>query len=159
MNRLMNAIEGINDMHIIEFADPSPYKKRSHHSIRFVAAAACFFLMVTAIPTVMVLSKKAADNISSDPHAYPCVVINGKKYFYDDYTPLMELPDGYAAIGSVLSNDPVDKEKEGYSLGCKVGDIIYQDPGDTSEIFVYTKLFKGNGYWFIRFVQFPRQVR
>lgn len=92
-------------------------------------------------------------NCPGAPNAYPYVIVNGTKYLYDDFTPLTELPEGYIAIGSVLSNDLSDDKKEGYSEGCKVGDIIYQNPGNTSEVFVYTKLFKGNGYWYIRFVQ------
>lgn len=152
MSRLMSAISGISDRHIIEFASACPHK-RGAHSWKLVAAVACLLLAAIVIPTKLILSKQTAENISSTPNAYPYVIVNGTKYLYDDFTPLTELPEGYIAIGSVISNDPSDQKKEGFSSGCKVGDIIYQNPSDTSEVFVYTKLFSGNGYWYMRFVQ------
>lgn len=154
MSRLMNAISSISDRHIIEFASACSYKKKTH-SWKLVAAVACLLLAAIAIPTSLILTKQTAKNISStpNPNAFPYVIVNGINYLYDDFTPLTELPEGYIAIGSVISNDPSDQKKEGFSSGCKVGDIIYQNPSDTSEVFVYTKLFSGNGYWYLRFVQ------
>ena len=151
---LMNAIGGINDSHIVEFADVKPQKKSAALWVKIVSAAACLALVMIAIPVLNSLINKPNGNVS----ALPCITIKDTFYIIDPEYPdslTAELPAGYVVIGTVESNDSSHKEINGYSQGCKIGEQIYQNPNLPDEVYVYTTLFSGsNEYRYIRFVRF-----
>lgn len=151
MNKIMSAINGLSDAHIIEFAYVKPKKQSMPLSAKIIFAAACLVLALTAIPIIHILGERISPNsYSTTPEAFPKVVVNGMFYWYSDVA-IDYLPDGYELIGEVTSDSVGDWGKNGYSQGCKVGDKIYQNPDFPTEIIVYTSLFHGEKYCYIRF--------
>lgn len=101
---------------------------------------------------------KTSSDSNADPeystNALPVVIFNNVIYVIADDYPTYDLPEGYVFVGEVTSNDRADRNTNGYSSGCHVGDKIYQNPADPHDVFVNTKLFSGGaGYWYIRFVE------
>ena len=165
---LMEAIGGISDRHIEEFACVSP-KKRLFKPWMAIASAAC--LAVIAAATVIVPIIK---NNESYYNAYtsPRVYFNDREYRYlgrhyteeekaelpgypdslvyeDGY---YELPDGYVEVGEITSNYYKDEKVNGFGAGPKVGEKIYQDPEHLEDLYVYTLLFSNVKYRYIHFV-------
>lgn len=152
---LMNAIGGISDSHIVEFADVKPQKKNATLWVKIASVAMCLALLIIAIPAINNFVKTPGDSVS----AIPFVKINDMIYTIDSDHPnttLTELPNEYVIIGKVERNPSSDKSQEiinGDAAGCKVGDKIFQAPDSPNEIYVYTTLFSGSGeYRYIRFV-------
>lgn len=107
-----------------------------------------------------VSSGSRSDNNSSEgsdvpTEALPLVYFNDTCYVvaaYDCFT--YDLPEGYVLVGEVTTTDRADKDKNGYSSGCHVGDKIYQNPANPHDVLVNTELFHfGIGYWYIRFAE------
>lgn len=155
--RLFEAVAEISDRHILEFMDIKPRKKHKALRISVISAAACLLLIVTAVPIWHFLQVSSGKLIASAPWftdiapsdnmtATPYVRINGTAYIYagDDGD---DLPDGFILIGTVTKDENVN----GYSNACKPGDKIFANPEDPDNIYVYTRLFHGDKYWYVRF--------
>lgn len=152
MNKIMSAINGLTDAHIIEFAYVKPKKKSVPLRVKIFSAAACLVLALTAIPIINILGNKTLSNSNSTSlRAFPYVVVNEMFYWYVDHSESSTLAEGYELIGEVLSNNIDDREKSGYSSGCKIGDKIFQNPDFPREVIVYTRLFQGDEYHYTRF--------
>lgn len=188
MNRLMNAIEGISDEHIKEFAFVQVPKRTIPLWIKIGSSAASLVLIALTITLIVsktisyfpvTSSESESEYNSSEPSspqtnssedksgnnssgssdiptkALPLVIFNDAVYVIagDDY-PTYDLPEGYVFVGEITSNDKTDRNANGYSSGCHVGDKIYQNPADPQDVFVSTTLFSGSDkYWYIRFVK------
>lgn len=188
MNRLMNAIEGMSDEHIKEFAFVQMPKRTIPLWIKIGSSAASLVLIALTItliaskttPYIPVTSSDSGSEYNSSGSSYtqtnsseyrsesdssgssdvptkilPLVIFNDVCYVIagHDY-PTYDLPEGYVFVGEVTSNDKADRNANGYSSGCRVGDKIYQNPADPQDVFVNTELFSGGaGYWYIRFVK------
>lgn len=150
---LMNAIAEISDRHVLEFMDVKPRKKHKVVWISAISAAACIAMIIIAFPYINTGFVSGIGNSSIINQAgMPCVRVNGEVYIYDSNA-LYELPDGYSVVGEVISSDPSDYLLDGYSDGCKPGDVIYQDPDYPNEIYVYTRLFNGENYRYTKFTK------
>ncbi len=158
---LMDAVAEINDRHILEFMDVKPRKKRKAVLISAISAAACLALIFMAVQTPHIIRPINAPpynqaHMPPPNEAIPLVRINGENYIYADET-LYELPDGYAVIGTVLSADKADSETDFYSAGCKPGEEIFANPDFPNDIYVYTKLFGGDNYRYIKFTNLDKE--
>lgn len=161
---LMDAIGGIGDEYIEEFADVKPRKKLPLW-VKIVPAAACAVILAVTVPSVSgflfgnsrELSSSAGEiNNAHAPGApTPFVVTGSAVYTYADEF-LERLPDGYELIGEVTGEDYSDYKTEGNSAGCKIGDKIYKNPELPNEIYVYTRLFNGEKYRYILFKDFEK---
>lgn len=154
--RIMEAISGISDRHILEFAEVKPKEKSDGFWVKLALTAACFGLVVLAIPMLLNLIAPSR----SSPSATPYVRVNGMVYVIDPNYPdtaTLELPEKYVVIGTVERNPSPDESREpmnGDASGCQVGDKIYQAPGSYNEIYVYTRLFSGSEeYRYLRFLR------
>lgn len=152
---LMNAIGGISDPHIVEFANVKPRKKNATLWVKIVSVAACLALAIIAISMI----GDPADAPGGPASAIPYVKINDMVYIIDPNhtnTTTNKLSDDYVVIGKVERNPSSDKSQEivnGDATGCKVGDEIFQSPDLPNEVYVYTTLFSGSGeYRYVRFV-------
>lgn len=165
---LMEAIAEISDAHIAEFADEKPRKRHAAVWISAISAAACLAL-IFAVPPVrqiilapyynnMVNSSNEFNNAPLSPNIAAVVRINDTLYEYSDrvydhvQTERYDLPEGYLLIGKVLSNGSADYNSNGYSSLCEPGDEIYQDPECPNEIYVHTRLYNCEGYWYLLFI-------
>lgn len=193
MNRLMNAIEGMSDEHIKEFAFVQMPKRTIPLWIKIGSSAASLVLIALTItlivskttPYIPVTSSDSGSEYNSSVSSYtqtnsseyrsesnssgsfdvptkilPLVIFNDVCYVIagHDY-PTYDLPEGYVFVGEVTSNDKADRNANGYSSGCRVGDKIYQNPADPHDVFVNTELFSGgSGYWYIRFVNSAKSI-
>lgn len=59
----MNAIGGINDSHIVEFADVKPQKKSAALWVKIVSAAACLAIILCALPIALNYIEMTKDKI------------------------------------------------------------------------------------------------
>ncbi|MCH5208433.1 MAG: hypothetical protein J1F04_06080 [Oscillospiraceae bacterium] len=163
---LMDAVGGISDRHIEEFAYISPKKRRIEPWIK-TASAACLVLVVAVIAIVS-YQKFIPDNYGNSP----CVYFNDRVYSYrgrpytqeelsqmPGYPDILvfedgyyELPEGYVEVGEITSNSYKDENINGFGAGPKVGEKIYQDPEHPEDLYVYTKLFSNVKYRYIQFV-------
>lgn len=152
MSKIMSAVSGISDKHITEFADLTSGRKPVFRLSKILTIAACILVIAAiALPVGISIIGRSGENTTLYPTVFPYVIINGTMFYYD--ASFHDLPDGYTVIGKVSSVDPADKGKDGFSVGCKIGDLIFQNPEKTDEIYVYTRLFSGDKYHFIRFVK------
>lgn len=154
--RLFEAVAEISDRHILEFIDIKPRQKHKALRISVISAAACLLLTITAVQVGYFIKKTDGkiyvrapwiDDIPScNMTTTPYVRINGTAYIYsgDDGD---ELPDGFIPVGTVSNYENAN----GYSNACKPGDKIFANPDDTDNIYVYTRLFHGDKYWYVRF--------
>ena len=152
---LMNAIGGISDSHIVEFANVKPRKKNATLLVKIVSVAACLAVAIIAISMI----GDPTDAPGGPVSAIPYVKINDMVYIIDPNhtnTTTNRLSDDYVVIGKVERNPFSDKSQEivnGDAAGCKVGDEIFQSPDLPNEVYVYTTLFSGSGeYRYVRFV-------
>ena len=148
---LMNAVGGISDRHIEEFAYISPKKRRIEPWIK-TASAACLVLVVAVIAIVSYQKFFSVAYGNS-----PCVYFNDKVYSYRGRNDAneggyYELPEGYIEVGEITSNYYKDENINGFGAGPKVGEKIYQDPEHPEDLYVYTKLFSNVEYRYIQFV-------
>lgn len=163
---LMNAVGGISDRYIEEFAYISP-KKRLFKPWMTIASAACLVLVVAVIAIVSYQKFFSVAYGNS-----PCVYFNDRVYSYlgrhytqeelsqmPGYPDILvfesgyyELPEGYIEVGEITSNYYKDEEVNGFGAGPKVGEKIYQDPEHPEDLYVYTKLFSNVEYRYIQFV-------
>lgn len=154
--RLFEAVSEISERHILEFMDIKPRKKRKALRISVISAAACL-LIITAVPVVHFLKKSNYEISTIAPWidemvppynmtTTPYIKINGTAYIYagDDGD---DLPDGFILIGTVTKDENVN----GYSNACKLGDKIFANLDDPDNIYVYTRLFHGDKYWYVKF--------
>ena len=150
MSRLMNAIEGMGDEHIKEFAFELMPQRTTPVWVKVCSLAASLVVIVLTI--TLIVSKTSSSDIPAN--AYPLVIFNDTIYaIAADEHPTYDLPEGYVYVGEVTSNNRADSNANGYSSGCHVGDKIYQNPTDPQDVFVRTTLFSGDDqYWYIRFV-------
>lgn len=82
--------------------------------------------------------------------AIPFVRMNDAVY-YLSYT-CNFLSENYVVIGEITAEvTSVAEAQNGASAGCKIGEKIFQSPQNTDELFVYTRLFSGDGYRYVRF--------
>ncbi len=152
--KLMRGIEGISDRHIVEFSEVKPVTPQKNVWLKILSAVACLLLMI-AIPLIY----NYVNTPEGSAFTIPYVKINDKVYTIDSNYPnstTTELLDEYVVIGRVERNPSTENPQEiinGDAAGCKVGEEIFQSPNSPNEIFVYTKLFSGNGeYRYVRFV-------
>lgn len=152
---LMNAIGGISDSHIGEFAEVKPQKKGAVVWMLFVSVAACLALLLISISVINNYVNTPEGSVS----AIPYVKINDMVYIIDSNYPnttTNELSDEYIVIGKVERNPSSNKSQEkdnSDAIGCKVGDEIFQSPDLPNEIYVYTTLFSSSGeYRYVRFI-------
>ena len=163
---LMEAIGGISDRHIEEFAYISP-KKRRFFKLWMIASAACMAVIAALIVIVPNVNNKVPINGN-----YPHVYFNDREYHYlgrhytdeekkelpgyPDFTVYedgyYELPYGYVEVGEITSNYYKDYKINGFGAGPKIGEKIYQDPEHTEDLYVYTMLFSNVKYRYIHFV-------
>ena len=151
----MNAIGGISDSHIGEFAEVKPQKKGAVVWMLFVSVAACLALLLISISVI----NNDVNTPEGSVSAIPYVKINDMVYIIDSNYPnttTNELSDEYIVIGKVERNPSSNKSQEkdnGDAIGCKVGDEIFQSPDLPNEIYVYTTLFSSSGeYRYVRFI-------
>lgn len=151
MSFITSAIGGISDEHIAEFAFVKPKKIYMGVLMKIAAAAACLAVIVTGVPKIkdVIYSTNSSDisnsvtdnSLESDVLEASYVIFNGKKYTLRWLS--KELPEEYEeykVVGEVLSVDPADSDKDGFSDCCNVGDLIYQNPEIENTIYV---LFTG----------------
>lgn len=151
MSKLMDAIGGISDRHITEFAYVKPQKKAVPLWARIIPAAACAAIIAAAVVGVPRIIPHEAGIINNNNYANsPEVYFNDRYYNYDGSVgAFTEPPDGYERAGAVTSRGVENRGKNGYTNVCKIGDIIYADPNDTEYIFVYTNV--EYTYFYLRF--------
>lgn len=146
---LMNVIGGISDQHIEEFAYISPKKRRIRPWM--IASAACLAVFAAAMVIVPKIRHKAPIyNYFSAPYVY----FNDMVYDYygRSLNGYSELPDGYVQVGEITTIDSDNQTANGYGMGVRVGEKIYQDPEHTEDLYVYTVLFSGGqGYRYVLF--------
>lgn len=148
--RLFEAVAEISDRHILEFMEVKPQKSRKAVWISVISAAACLLLVITAVPVIKnFFSDGFIANVRHPPYnnmTIPLVIIDGTVYTYagDDGD---DLPEGFTEIGTVKE----DKKSDFYSNACKPDEKIYADPSDPENIYVFTRLFHGENYWYVRF--------
>lgn len=165
---LMEAIGGISDRHIEEFAYVSPKKIRIKPWIKF-ASAACLVGIIAAVTVIVPIIKNNFGEINWNS---PRVYFNDRVYSYlgrtytqeelsqmPGYPDILvfesgyyELPDGYVEVGEITTNYYKDENVNGFGAGPKVGEKIYQDPEHLEDMYVYTKLFSNVKYRYIHFV-------
>lgn len=155
MSKLMDAIGGISDRHITEFAYVKPRRRALPLWARIVPAAACAVLIAAAVVTIPRVIPHISGIINNNNYSNaPEVYFNDRYYNYDgSIGAFSELPDGYEKAGEVTSRDVENRGKNGYANACEIGDEIYIDPNDAEYIFVYTKLFSGTEYRYLRFYE------
>ena len=149
--KFSEAISEIDDKYYVEAANYQSVRKRAKWGV----IAACLCIMIVGCFVVPNMTNGNHDHLEVMPAAYPYVMVNGCIYLIDpEGYALFELPDGYFMVGKIEGNASADMAQNWYSQGCKVGEAIYQS-ADTSEVFVYTTLFSGNGeYRYVRFILF-----
>ena len=167
MSYITNAIGGISDEHIAEFAFAKPKKIYTGVLMKITAAAACAAVIVTGIPWVgrkisSLPMFSVSSNIITDCWADPDnennarVVFNGITYLFDNEdmsrTP-DQLREEFEYVGDVLTIDLESSETDGFSLGCSVGDPIYMDPEFTGEIYVFTNSLSRDAKY-VRFTEY-----
>ena len=79
-----------------------------------------------------------------DNAAYLSLRINSKTFIADfsiDEVFLYELPDGYAEVGEVTSNDRQNKYVDGFGRELYIGDKIYVSQETPDVVYVYTDRF------------------
>lgn len=65
---------------------------------------------------------------------------------------ILHLRGNYQLIGSIqYKKGGGAPEHDWSSPACSVGDLVYQDPYDSDEVYVYTTLFNGETYHYLRF--------
>lgn len=188
---LMNAVGGISDWHIEEFADITP-KKRRIKPWMMIASAACVAAVIVGVIVTVPRSKTAVPETSFSEFAswayMPSVYFNDRMYGYhvrhdvsdelsdrpEDNTSYSEnvsyhipecvtgdggyseLLEGYVEVGEITTNDENSPHINGFATGSvrglKVGEKIYQDPDDPDDLYVYTILFMDEEYRYYHFV-------
>lgn len=152
--KLMSAIGGISDRHIVEFSEIKPVTSQKNMWLKIASVAICLLLLIV-VPIIY----NYVNTPQESAFAVPYVKINDKVYVIDANHPdssMTELSDAYVVIGKVERNPTSNQSQEiinGDAAGCKVGEEIFQSLDLPNEIYVYTKLFSANGeYRYIRFV-------
>ena len=152
--KLMKAIGNISSRHIVEFSEVKKTVPSKTIWLTISSIAACLVLVASVF-----LLRNVNTQSDVSVSAIPLVKINDIIYVIDsNYTSSTkaELPEGYVAIGTIERNPKTTNPSEltnGDAFGCCIGEIIYQHPEYTNEVYVLTTLFSGKGeYRFIRFV-------
>lgn len=148
---LMFAVGGISDRHIEEFADVSPKKMRIPLWVK-ISSAACLTVVIAAVIAIVPAIKNNMDG-QLNGGIFPHVYFNDRIYSYREQY-CSELPEGYVEVGEITSNDSEEhyyNKINGYGMGTKVGEKIYQDPEHTEDMYVYTMLFSGTTYRYVLF--------
>lgn len=152
--KLMNAIGNISSRHIVEFSEVKVIVPSRKIWLTISSLAACVLFVVS-----LFLLRNVNQPPGGSVSAIPLVKFNDMIYIIDsNYTNSTknELPDGYVAIGTIERNPKTTNPLEltnGDAFGCSIGEVIYQHPEFTNEVYVLTTLFSGDSeYRFIRFV-------
>ncbi len=164
---LMSAMGGISDKHITEFAFVHSRKRRFALCVK-IASAACLTVIAAVVPRIGKIVFVPFDSSGSQSSIVDNqleqiyskmsrVIFNGQMYLLSTYSypeyERQQLPEGYEAVGEILSVDPADSGKDGFSQGCNVGDIIYQNRDLENELYVYTAShYQGEPFRYLRFV-------
>ena len=156
-HEMLDTIENLNPAYIEAAAEKPKAKKTGW--LKWGALAACLCLVVVgALVAPKLIGEHGEEPPISSPAAIPYVKINDTFYTIDsDYTntTTSKLTDDYVVIGRIERNPLTNTSEEilnGDAAGCKVGEEIFQSPNNLNEVYVYTTLFSGGGYRYIRFV-------
>ena len=160
---LFNIIGEVDEQKIAAAGMAMNTKKKSRPVwVKWGAMAACLCLVVVGAfvaPTLM--GEHGEQPPISSVSAIPYVKINDTFYTLDsDYTntTTSKLTDDYMLIGRIERNPSPNTSEEilnGDAAGCKVGEEIFQSPNNLNEVYVYTTLFSGGEYRYIRFIHNP----
>ena len=119
---LMNAMGGISDRHIEEFANIAP-KKRNVKPWLMIASAACLVTVISAVILTAPKNKMAEPEISFSQFAsqayYPYIYFNGRMYGYH----------GRHDANGVLSEQPDDNTSYSENVSYHVPDCVTGDGG------------------------------
>ena len=91
-----------------------------------------------------------------DGTIYESLRISGRTYVRDystDETFLAELPDSYAEVGEITTNDRKDKYADGFGRELYIGDKIYSSQENPDIVYVYTNRFS-TPLCYVRYVAF-----
>lgn len=138
---LMDAVKGISDRHIVEFAYVKREKKHITRRRILISAAACLAVITAVIAAVPFVRNNTKSVNGLLPHVY----INDRAYtFYGrSDNGISVLPAGYVLIGEITSADRNNKRVNGYGEMLRIGEKIYQNPDFPEDVYVYTTLFTG----------------